>query len=796
MRISIDWFKEFVKTNDSTEDIANTLTMLGLEAENPVDITKLEDIIIGEVVECKKHPNADRLKQCKVSDGKLEIPIICGAPNVDKGQKIALAPVGASLPGGINIKKAKIRGEESQGMICSEKELGISDEHEGIMVLPSDAKIGQKFKDFYLSSYSTIDLDITPNRADCFSHFGVARDYAAKKGLKIKSPQYDPRSFKSNLALKKINVSIENPDECPRYIAGIVKNIKVKDSPKWLRQRLESIGQRSINNIVDISNYVMMEIGQPTHIFDYEKFGSKEILIRRGKKNEKLTTLDEIEREVSPNELLITNGKNPVAIAGVMGGLNSAVTSSTTTVIIESAYFDPPTIRKSAKSVNMSTDSSKRFERGADPNAAEHAFWRIISLLEEYAEGEWVPGLVDAYPKAIKPASILLRKEKLDLISGLSIKDNYVDNSLKMLGCIVEKEGDNWKCNAPTWRPDLEREIDLIEEIIRLYGYDKIESTYHYQSLMENNIIDPHLCIDKICNTLHGLGFTQIFSNTLLSEKETSINGIKTINVMNPLSDKMTHLRSSLIPGLLNTADFNHNNGRKDLMLFEIGNVFNKTGKGLKGINENFQLSGIILGDLLHPSVHQSNAIKSDFFAIKGLVSTLLNHLQIGKVEIDTLNTDLAQYEKSFLINIDKTSLGHYGKINSKILHILNLDISNIYAFEINLDHLIGMINQSNLSFNPIIYYPTVERDINFVLEEKVVVGDVLKSILNKNNQIIKNVNPQNIFRHSSIGKNKKSVTFKLIFQHPLKTLEDKDVNLVIDEIIKVVSKDFGAKLR
>ena len=795
MRISIDWLKEFVPTNDSTEEIGDTLTMLGLEAESGVDYTQLKDIIIGEVLERTKHPNADRLSLCTVFDGDVKLPIVCGAPNVDKGQKIALAPVGAILPGDFKINKAKIRGEISQGMICSEKELGISDEHEGIMVLPTHAKAGQNFTEFYLNNSSSIDLDITPNRADCFSHLGVARDFAAKKGVEINFPNYDSKTFDKNIASKKITVTIENPDECPRYIAGIVNNVKVKNSPKWLKDRLESIGQRSINNIVDISNYVMMEMGQPTHMFDYDQFGSKEILIRRGKENESIITLDEVERKVSPNELLITNGKIPVAIAGVMGGLASAVSDKTTTLIIESAYFDPPTIRKSAKSINMSTDASKRFERGADPNAAELAFWRIVGLLEEYADAKWVPGIIDAYPNLISTPDLLLRRHRVDLVSGITIKDAFIENSLSMIGCGIEKNGDNWNCKPPTWRPDIEREIDLIEEVIRLYGYDKIKSNYHYQSFMENDVVDPHANIDKICNSLNGLGFTQVFNNTLLSKEEVSVDSIEAVNVINPLSDKMTHLRTSLIQSLLKTADFNNNNGKKDVMLFEIGNVFNKTGVGLKGINETFQLSGITLGNMIDASVHQDNPVKSNFFVVKGVIRNLIDRLHIGVSELD-VEDDNIKYEKSFLINLNNKRIGRYGKISQKISKSLNLDIVDIFAFEINLDLVIKMMTQSELSYNPIIYYPKVERDINFVLDEKIEIGKILETIHKNNYKILNKILPQNIFRHESLGSNKKSVTFNFVFQHPSKTLEDKDVNLVINEIINVVSKNFSAKLR
>ena len=575
MKISIQWLNEFVQTKGSSDDISDILTMLGLEAESLPDLSGLDDIVIGEVRDCSKHPNADRLNICKVFDGKDELPIVCGAPNVRKGQKIALAPVGAILPGDFKISKAKIRGEISQGMICSENELGISQEHEGIMVLEDRARPGDSFQEFF-NEKNTIELDITPNRADCFSHLGVARDYSVKMKEKLNFPSYSIRSFNNNKASEHLAINIEDPNDCPRYIAGIVDKVNVKNSPKWLREKLESVGHRSINNIVDISNLVMLEMGQPTHMFDAEKIDSKEILIRRGLKNESIVTLDGNNRSISSDELLITNGKNPIAVAGIMGGLASSVTDQTTRVIIESAYFEPTIIRKGAKSLNMSTDASKRFERGADPNGAEIAFWRIVSLLEELADGTWIEGLIDAYPKKIQSIEIKLRKTKLDKVSGFSIDNDFVINTLKSLGCIIKENDKGWLCQPPSWRPDLVREIDLIEEIIRVYGYDNVISNYNSNISIKNSVVDPISIVDTINNILNGFGFYQVFNNTLQSEKNVSFFESEPISIMNPLSDKMSHLRTSLIEGLLFTADFNFKNGQKNMMLFEHGNIFKK----------------------------------------------------------------------------------------------------------------------------------------------------------------------------------------------------------------------------
>ena len=796
MKISVGWLKDFISTDDSYSDIADILTMLGLEAEDSLETNGLDDIIIGEVKDRIKHPNADRLNLCKVFDGEKILPIVCGASNVDKGQKIAFAPVGAILPDDFKINKAKIRGEVSEGMICSEKELNISDEHEGIMVLSESAIPGQSFLEYLNNNSDLIELDITPNRADCFSHYGVARDYAAKKNIKLSPLKYEKFIYKKNEASKKISISIENPEECHRYIAGIVENVKVQDSPKWLKDRLESIGQRSINNIVDISNYVMMEMGQPTHIFDFDKIGSDKIQIRKSTKGESITTLDETKRELTGRELLITNGQSPIAVAGIMGGLNSAVTTETKTVVIESAYFDPPTIRKGAKALNMSSDASKRFERGTDINATESAFWMIVKLLEKYAKGKWVPGIIDEYPQKYKLHKINVNRLKINSVAGIDIDDKFIETSLYGIGCILEKKNDMWICRPPSWRPDLTREIDIVEEIIRLYGYDNIQSNFHYQAAMDSEIVDPHSSINKLIVKLNGLGFTQVFNNTLISKSESTIDTKRTVQVINPLSDKMSHLRTSLIPGLVKNVDFNIKNSKNDIMLFEYGNIFSKNGQGLKNLNEELLLSGLIFGNISEKSMFQSSPLKSDFFGIKGLLTSFLNSLGLGVVSTISSSKQSTVFDNTNQLKIDNLSIGSFGKISNEIINQQGLDNSEIFGFEIDLGQILNLLKELKISFKPINYLPKIERDINFVIDETIKIGDIVDSIEKYRFSNLINIEPLNIFRDTSIGKSKKAITLNFHFQNASKTLEDNDVNLVINEIINVVSKNFSAKLR
>ncbi len=395
MRISIDWLKQFVSIKENPADLAEMLSMLGLEAEPVHDFSNLSGVVIGKVATAKKHPNADRLQLCTVNDGTATVNVVCGAPNVAAGQTVAFAQVGAELPGGFIISKAKIRGEESRGMICSERELGISDEHEGIMVLPDKLKAGTVINAYLEDVYDALDLDITPNRPDGFSHYGVARDIALKTGRKLKELSIKKATKKAQDIHDIASVKIADKEDCPRYMGAVLENVSVGPTPDWMVAHLKAAGQRSINNIVDISNYVLLEMGHPTHIFDYDKIPSNTIGIRRVKNDRQITTLDEEKRKLSQQQLLITDGKKPIALAGIMGGLNSAVTENTTTVFVESAYFDPVTIRKGSKELGLLTDASRRFERGADIQATETALWQVINLIMELANGTMVPGIID-----------------------------------------------------------------------------------------------------------------------------------------------------------------------------------------------------------------------------------------------------------------------------------------------------------------------------------------------------------------------------------------------------------------
>ena len=793
MRISIDWLKEFVSIKEDPADLADMLSMLGLEAEPVHDFSVLTGVVIGKVATAKKHPNADRLKLCTVNDGTTTVNVVCGAPNVAVGQTVAFAQVGAELPGGFKISKTKIRGEESRGMICSERELGISDEHEGIMVLPDKLKAGTAINAYLCTVYDALDLDITPNRPDGFSHYGVAREIALKTGRKLKELSIKKARKMADNINHIATVKIANKNDCPRYMGAVLENVSVGPAPEWMVARLKAAGQRSINNIVDISNYVLLEMGHPTHIFDYDKILSNTIGIRRVKNDRNITTLDEEKRKLSQQQLLITDGKKPIALAGIMGGLKSAVTENTTTVFVESAYFDPVTIRKGSKELGLLTDASRRFERGADIKAAETALWRVINLLMELADGTMVPGIIDEYPGAVKVPRIAMRRSELDLYAGCDISDQKVTGILNGLGVTNNKKKDHWVCSPPTYRPDLEREVDLIEDIIRVYGYDNIPAATNYSSSFSLADPDPEDNLDQLRQLLSGFGYHECQSNSLQSAGWAKARGQKPVPVMNPLSETMTHMRTDLLPGLLETIDFNIKNGSPDMYLFEIGNVFHQQKPGFKGIKETPIMCAVLHGHSASLTVHRQ-AKNSSLFTAMGHINSLFAAL--GSSAPDFEPDDSRGFTNAFNINQGKQCFGLLGTVDWKFVTDLNLEIDDpVYSFHIELGSFTELLDKQR-KFAPINLYPIVERDVDFVLSEEVETGAVSESIRGKNFSNLIAVFPLDIFRHNSLGSRAKSVTFHFKFQNPNKTLEDKDVTSVIDKIKRLVSSEFNAKLR
>lgn len=790
MIVSIDWLKDFVDIEENIEDISEILSNLGLEAEISSVPKNYPGVKIGYVENIIRHPNADKLQICDINDGESINKVICGAKNIKTGQNIPYATVGTTLPGNFKIKKANIRGIDSFGMVCSEKELNLSDEHDGIMVLPQNLRVGDDFSSAYGYKFVSVDIDITPNRPDAFSYQGVARDISSFKDIPLKKIKVNKRK---PLSTKKFQISIEDPTDCPRYIAGVIDNIKVEKSPKWIIERLKASGLRSINNIVDISNLVMLEMGHPSHIFDYESLNINEIHIRRSKNGETFKTLDDNTYKLKIENLLITDGQKPIALAGLMGGANSSINSKTKSVLVECAYFNPITIRKSSKVLGLSTDASKRFERGADPNGCEYAFWRIVNLIEKYANGTLVSEMIDKYPEIIDKVYINLDTAEIENVLGVKIPSSKIESILTRLEIELKKNRRGYVCTIPTFRPDLTRQIDLIEEIARVYGYNLIPVKDTINGIYRYSNPDPEKNYDLLRNFLSGMGFNQIYSNSLQNKTESGRSGVNPVKMMNPLNQEMSYLRTELITGLIKASTFNIKHGASNFKLFDLSNVHEQKGEKLKDIIESKHLAGIIYGKNDQNNIHNIN-FSEDIFVLKGVLSFLFEKKFITNLEYKKDKHPL--FNDSYSIIINKNNVGHLGQVCVPNKYDTKANLDSLHGFYINLEPIKEMLN-GNKVYEKVNLLPQLQRDLNLVIPQNSNIGEFVNLISRIGRKLIKSVKPIDIFiDEKAVGSESKSVTFSIIFQHKTKTLEDIDVNPIINEIINVAENEFGAKLR
>ncbi|HQI41775.1 MAG: phenylalanine--tRNA ligase subunit beta [Ignavibacteriales bacterium UTCHB2] len=799
MKVLLSWIKELVNLDGiTTDEIVSRLTMSGLEVEDVIDQSNLyKDFIVGFVKETEKHPNADKLTICKVFDGKEDLQVICGAPNVKAGQKVVFAPIGTEIPNGnFKIKKAKIRGVESNGMICAEDELLLSDDHTGIIILDEKLETGKPITEALNLNDVILDIAITPNRPDALSYIGVARDLAALFDRDLKMPEL-VYSDKGEDVNKEATVIIEDEVNCPRYIAKIVKDVKVKESPKWLKDRLEKIGLRPRNNIVDITNFVLYETGQPLHAFDLDKLSDKKIIIKSTKEETTFTTLDSKERKLPKNTLMICDGKREVAIAGVMGGENSEITESTKNILIESAYFNPSSVRRTSKVLGLSTDASYRFERGADPNITKFAAERCAKLVEQLADGKIVNGLIDVYPKVITPKEIKLRFSRTNKILGYEILPDKIKKILSRLGLAIKVlDDDNLLVSVPTFRPDIEREIDLIEEIARINGYDNIPTVSRINITLEQKHDETEID-EKIRQLATGLGFFEMINNPLQSEEDVKFFG-NPIRISNPLSADMEYLRTTLISGALLTVSRNLRQGVKEIKLFEIGNVFNKKTeseiKSFDDFTENQNLIFLISGKE-HLKGWNISEKESDIYNLKGIVDSFLLKLSLDNVLIDsyysTANEIFAYY---FSKNYNKVEFDSGGKIKKEVLKQFDIN-QDVYCFEFNLTEL-KSLNVQKRRFTEPLKYPKVIRDFAFIFDESVKYLDIKEFIKKKSSQLLKEVTVFDLFESELLGQGKKSIAFTLEYYDYNRTLTEEEVEKDFNNLITLVTKEFNAQLR
>ena len=799
MKISLNWLKDYVDlTGISTEEIVSNLTMSGLEVEDVVDQNKIyKDFIVGFVKEKIKHPNADKLSVCTVFDGKDELQVICGAPNVEAGQKVVFAPIGTLIPNGeFEIKKAKIRGVESHGMICAEDELLLSDDHSGIMILDENLIPGSKITDAINLNDVLLEIGITPNRPDALSHIGVARDLAAIFNRNLKMPKIN--LIESEAQIENLaSVEVEDEINCPRYVAKVVRDVEIKESPKWLKQKLENIGLRPINNIVDITNFILHECGQPLHAFDLDQLNGKKIIVRSTKSEMPFTTLDSKERKLPLNTLMICDGKKEVAVAGVMGGENSEITSSTKNILIESAYFNPSSIRKTSKSLGLSTDASYRFERGTDPNITKFAAERAAQLVQELAAGKVAKGIIDVYPEIISPKEVELRFSRTSKILGYDIPKEKIKNILSGLGFALKIiDDDKLLVSVPTYRPDIEREIDLIEEIARINGYDNIPTVSRINITLEkkNDVTEFD---DNVRLAATSLGFFEMINNPLQPEQDAKLTG-NPVRIANPLSADMEYLRTALLPGALNIVAKNIRQGVKDLKFFEIGNVFNKTCeseiKSFSDFEENQKLIFAITGND-RVTTWNAEEKKSDYYLLKGYVDSFLNKISLDNVLIDSYYSSANEIYAYYLTkNFNNNVFGIGGKINSDVLKRYDIN-QDVFCFEFDLAK-IKLIELEPKHYQEPLKYPKIVRDFAFVLDKSVQYLDVKNFIFQKGSGLLKDVQIFDVFENESLGADKKSLAFTLEFYAEDRTLTEDEVEKDFTNLIKLITKEFDAQLR
>lgn len=791
MKVSYKWLKELVNFDWLPEELAAKLTDAGVEVETITPLGKgLERIVVGEIKGIQKHPQADNLSICEVEIGSEFLQIVCGAPNVKEKAKVPVALIGARLPTGMEIIKTTLRGVDSFGMICSEKELGIGEDQKGIMILGSELKIGLPISVALDLEDFVLDLDLTPNRADCLSIIGVARDVGALFGSSVKKPQI---KFNETDELTKdwAEVEIEDSSACPRYAARVIKDVKIKSSPFWLKRKLESVGMRPINNVVDITNFVMMETGHPLHAFDYDLFSQRKVIVRRAEDGEKFITLDEVERTLNNEVLLITDGKRPVAIAGIMGGMESEVSTDTKNVLLESAYFDPKVIRRGRIFLGISTEASQRFERGVDPNGVVNSANRVCQLLEELAEGKVLKGVVDNYSSPIMPAQVILRPHRVNQILATNLKSKEMVQILKRLDMEV-RENQDLQVRVPTFRPDLSREIDLIEEITRIYGYDKIETSLRASGNLVTPISEEDKLVTNLRRLLVGKGFFEVLTNNLVDPRilKKLCPDLSTVNLQNALSEEMSVLATSLAQSLLSVISWNKNRKEEDLRIFELGKVYIAKENELP--EERLHLCLALLGkrEPIHWGMEDTEV---DLYDLKGVLESLVDNLYLS-FRLDPQKNALLKSDNSFEIKIDDETIGISGEVAEEILELFEIE-DKVFAAELDFEKLLACIPKKK-AILPLPKFPPVDRDIAMVIDEEILSERISDKIKMVGGDFIEELSLFDLYRGKQIPPGKKSLAYSIRYRSKDKTLTDEEVEKIHQKVISKLKKSFGASLR
>lgn len=817
MKISYNWLKDYIDFDIEPEKLSVILTGLGLEVEALEEWESvpggLKGVVIGEVLTCIKHPNADKLSVTTVNVGKDEpLRIVCGAPNVAAGQKVPVATIGSVLYMGnekLEIRKTKIRGEISEGMICAEDELGLGPLHEGIMILDENSVPGTPASEYFKITHDFVyQIGLTPNRIDSGSHFGVARDLAAylniNEGLQVKACPPSVDNFRPDNKDNPYTVIIENKSDCPRYTAITISDVTIGESPDWLKNKLSAIGLHPINNVVDITNFVMYELGQPLHAFDADKITDKTVIIKNLPDNSKFTTLDGVERHLSSKDLMICDSEGGMCIAGVFGGIGSGITESSGNIFLESAYFNPVAIRKTARRHGLNTDASFRFERGADPEITITAVKRAAMLIRNIAGGKISSEITDVYPSKINRTGIEIRYRNIDKLIGKKIPPQIVKKILTLLDMVILKENqESLVLEIPLYRVDVKREADVIEEILRIYGYNNVEIDEHINSTLSyRDKPDREKVNNTIADMLTSTGFSEIMCNSLnpaVFYQNDDFNPDGLVLLANPLSSDLNAMRQSLLYGGLNSIAWNINRQNQDLKLFEFGNCYFKKQSGEESPSagnfcEKRCLDLFITGNNGHTRWNFKSA-PTDFYNIKSSVEMIFDRLGIRSEEIISDESSRKYFTESVSWVFKNKLLAEAGKISEEYLEKFDIT-QDVYYAHLDWDAVLKIIKNHEVSFNGLPKYPWVRRDLALLLDKKIKFSQIRDIAFRTERHILKGIDLFDVYESDSLGRNKKSYAVSFILRDDHQTLTDSNIDKIMNNLVKAYERELNAIIR
>jgi len=805
MKVSLKWLRDYVDIDLTPEELADRLTMAGLEVDAIEESGPAFDgVVTARILSARPHPEAEKLHLCEVTDGRKTYPIVCGAPNTRVGDIVALARVGASIPGGYVIKSSRLRGELSEGMLCSEDELGIGEDASGILILPVDTPLGLDLRDVLGLKDTVLDIGVTPNRADCLSILGVAREIAALTGRSLRRPSIDVIENEEDIRTLT-SVTIHDPDLCPRYAARMIRNVTIGPSPRWMRERLESVGLRSINNIVDVTNFVMMEMGQPLHAFDFRYLEEGRIVVRRSREGEHFISLDEKDRTLKGDSLMICDGAKPVAIAGIMGGLNSEVKDDTTTIFLESAYFYPASIRKSARWLAMGTDASFRFERGVDPEGILSALNRAARLMIELGGGISCRGAIDEYPGNIPMArDIPLRPDRVNEVLGTAIDPVEMVRILESLEMtVVSDRKEEWCVTPPTFRVDIGREIDLVEEIARLYGYGKIPVTMPRATGLPQAKTPRQVLEERLRGMLTGSGFTEVITYSFVPSAFPSLLGLKTeaeatrlVKIRNPLTEDQGVMRTTLAYSLLDVLGRNSRSGIFDLRIFETGRVYYAAETGCLPEEKN-RLACLMAGSRSGLSWHLPACEgEADFFDLKGIVENLLSALDLSDCRfVSDASQPFLHPGRSCRIENGSRLLGFLGEVHPQVLETLDIRGRAVFC-EIDMDLVLAARQEVRKVFREVPKYPASSRDVAFVVSTDIPSQRLLDAAYGRREELLEKADIFDVYTGTRLPEGTRSLGLRFSYRSRERTLTDDAVNEAHQRIVKAIIEETQARIR